>query len=187
MRSICITIHILLFSVVFTGSISAHSAKDGALKIIIIRHGEKPSPGDNLSCKGLNRALRLPKVLYSKFGVPDYVYVPSLSMDVETKHARMFETIVPFAVKYNLDINSSHPQKDYDQVAADIKGKKGIVLMIWEHKAISPLVAALGVKDTTLAWPDDDYDSIWIVNITNGIATMSQDKEGIDPRDTCPF
>jgi hypothetical protein len=33
---------------------SANNSPDKALKIVIIRHGEKPESGDNLSCQGYN-------------------------------------------------------------------------------------------------------------------------------------
>ena len=43
---------------------------DKNLKVVIIRHGEKPADkadgGDNLSCQGQNRALQLPAVLIKK-------------------------------------------------------------------------------------------------------------------------
>jgi len=48
-------------------------AQSKNLKLIFIRHGEKPADGDNLSCVGLNRALKLPEVLKAKFGIPDRV------------------------------------------------------------------------------------------------------------------
>jgi hypothetical protein len=53
---------------------------DNSLKVVIIRHGEKPESGDNLSCQRENRALQLPSVLYQKFSKPDYIYVPSLEI-----------------------------------------------------------------------------------------------------------
>ena len=80
------------------------------LKVVIIRHGEKPADksdgGDNLSCQGQNRALQLPAVLIKKIGKPDYTYVPALKLDKNTAHSRMFQTVTPFAVKYDLTINS---------------------------------------------------------------------------------
>ena len=39
--------------------------KGPLLQIVIIRHGEKPTEGDNLSAQGLERALALPDVLNS--------------------------------------------------------------------------------------------------------------------------
>src|SRR5690349_5777022 len=74
-------------------------------KIVIIRHGEKPAKGDNLSCQGFNRSLQLPAVLNKKFKVFDYIFVPSLNEGGSTKHSRMFQTIVPYGVGHNLDIN----------------------------------------------------------------------------------
>jgi len=78
-----------------------------SLRVVMIRHGEKPSKGDNLCPKGLSRALALPDVLDKKIGVPDFTYVPKLNTGDATSSARMFQTVTPFAVKHNLTINCS--------------------------------------------------------------------------------
>ena len=52
-------------------------------------------------------------MIYRKFNKPDYTFVPSLGLDKSTKHARMFQTITPFAIKYNLTINSQYEENDY--------------------------------------------------------------------------
>lgn len=156
------------------------------LKVVIIRHGEKPESGDNLTCKGWNRSVQLPAVLYSKIGKADYVYVPSMAMEERTKHSRMFQTVMPYAIKYNLRINSSHQEKDFAQIAQDIKSKTGIVLVVWEHKAIAGLVAALGV-DKTMVWADDDFDSIWTITFSGDKINVTKDKENIHPKDDCTF
>ena len=135
-------------------------------KLIIIRHGEKPAVGDNLSLQGLNRALRLPAVLFTKFGLPAFVYVPMLAMDTSTSHARMFQTATPFAVQYNLTINSKFDQKNVDGVTADVLTKNDTVLLVWEHHLINNIVAKLGIKNAPI-WPDDDFDSIWIITGAN--------------------
>src|ERR1700733_13608402 len=111
----------------------------GELRVVLIRHGEKPRKGDNLTCQGLNRSLALPAVLYGKFGIPTAIYVPSPGLGDSTKHARMFETIVPFAVKYNLALNTSFAEKDSAGIARAILQRKGVVLVVWEHKAIAPI------------------------------------------------
>jgi hypothetical protein len=69
----------ILFLFLFQFSLySQQKTVDAGIKrIIIIRHGEKPDKGDNLSCKGLNRALQLPDVIYKKFGVPERIYTPT--------------------------------------------------------------------------------------------------------------
>jgi len=163
-------------------------AQEGStLKVILVRHGEKPKSGNNLTCEGLNRALQLPEVLNKKFGKPDYLYVPSLALGDSTKHARMFETAIPLAVKYQLKINSRFNEKDFSAIAANVKKKKGTVLMIWEHKAIKDIAAALGVSHPP-KWADDDYDSIWIISFSkNKAPTLTFEKENIKPSDKCPL
>ncbi len=160
------------------------SAQTTDLKLIFIRHGEKPVKGDNLTCQGLNRALLLPTLISKRFGVPSYLFVPSLALGEATKHARMFQTITPLAIKYNLAINSSHEEKDSVMIAQDLKSKTGIVLIVWEHKAIKSIVHALGVSGN-FVWPDDDYDSMWLVTFSQGKAVLTKDKEGLKPAADC--
>ena len=160
-------------------------AGDSDLKIIFIRHGEKPEKGGNLTCKGLNRSLLLPAMVQHKFGVPDFAYVPKLEMGDKTSHARMFETMTPTAVRFNLVVNSKFDENDYNAVATELMSKKGTILVIWEHKAISGIIHALGVTDE-LSWPSDDYDSIWIVSVKEGKVSFSKDSEGLKPPEDCP-
>ena len=155
------------------------------LKIVFIRHGEKPEKGSNLTCKGLNRSLMLPALIKQKFGVPNYVYVPSLKLGEKTTHARMFETVAPLAAQYNLEIDSKFDEDDSAGVAADIMKRQGTVLVVWEHKAINTIIHALGVQYGTL-WKGDDYDSIIIITFINGKAVVTTDKEGLNPSDNCP-
>jgi hypothetical protein len=168
-------------------NLTTAQAQSADLKIVFIRHAEKPVKGDNLTCAGLNRALKLPAVIVGKFGVPAFVFVPGLGLGESTKHARMFQTVVPLAVKYNLTINSNRAQKDSVGLAADLKSRAGVVIVAWEHGGIAPIVRSLGVTDAGLKWPDDDYDSIWIVTFKNGAAVLTRDKEGIVPANGCSF
>jgi len=162
------------------------NAPDNRLKIVIIRHGEKPETGDNLSCQGESRALQLPAVLYQKFNKPDYTYIPSLGLDKSTTHARMFQTVTPFAVKYNLTINSKFDKNDYSNISENVLKKTGTVLMVWEHSSIQSLAEKLGVKSPP-SWDGKDFDSIWVITYPSGKAELSPDKEGITPSLDCNF
>lgn len=164
----------------------AENAPDSKLKVVIIRHGEKPETGDNLSCQGESRALQLPAVLYQKFNKPDYTYVPSLELGKSMTHARMFQTITPFAVKYNLTINGKFDANDYSNIAENILKKTGTVLMVWQHSAIQSLAEKLGVKNPP-PWDGKDYDSIWVITYPKGKAVMTYDKQGITPSAACNF
>ena len=156
------------------------------LKVVIIRHGEKPKNGDNLSCQGQNRALQLPAVLHQKINVPGYIFVPALEGDDSTKHSRMFQTISPFAIKYNVPINSKYSADENDKIAKSVFKKTGTVLMVWEHSAIQRLASTLGVGNPP-QWEDADYDSIWMISYHDNKATLMMDKEGLSPSPACNF
>ncbi|MGB8193748.1 MAG: histidine phosphatase family protein, partial [Chitinophagaceae bacterium] len=95
-------------------------AQHASLKVVMIRHGEKDEATGNLSCTGFNRALKLPAVLNAKFAKPAAIYVPSLSDKKITGHARMFQTITPFAIQDSIAINSSHKVDKDSAVAKDV-------------------------------------------------------------------
>ncbi len=179
----------LLFYVIIIGGIynTASCQPANSLKIILIRHGEKSADGDNLNCQGLNRSMQLPKVLIGKFGVPARIYVPTLNPGKSTSHARMFQTISPLAIKYNLDINAKYEVDDYSTLAKDIETRTGTIFVVWEHKTMDNIIRALGVKNKDLRWPDDDFDSIWIITYKNGKAVLTMDKEGLKPSGSCSF
>ncbi len=162
------------------------NSADKTLKVVIIRHGEKPENGDNLSCQGQNRALELATVLYEKIGKPNYTYVPALKIDKSTAHSRMFQTVTPFAVKYDLTINSRYELDNFVELSSSVLKKSGTVLMVWEHNAIPNLASALGV-DNPPKWKDKDFDSMWILNFASGKAELTVSQEGLSPSASCDF
>lgn len=165
---------------------SIHDTPDQDLRVVIIRHAEKPEKGDNLSCQGQNRALQLAQVLFEKFNLPDYIYVPSLDADKSTSHSRMFQTITPFAVKHNLKINSKYQDSDYVGVANNVLKKRGTVLIIWSHQSIPKLAKALGVNNPA-HWEDADYDSIWLLNYRHRNPKLTVMQQGLRPAASCDF
>lgn len=166
---------------------TAH-AQNKNLKLVFIRHAERPEEGDNLTCKGLNRSMQLPAVLYKKFGKPVNIYVPSLNLGENTRRARMFQTITPFAVKYNLTINSAYDEGDAKHIGKALLKEKGTVIIVWEHKDIQSIINYLGIKAVTQKWPANDYDSIWIVTFPNGGAPLlKKDRQGLNPSVNCNF
>ena len=174
----------LIFLIICCHPSSGQQSQVQLKRVIIIRHGEKPDQGDNLSCRGFNRALQLPDILNKKFGTPNYIFVPSINMGKKTSTARMYQTIVPFAIKYNLNINTKYDVDDVKGLGQDVLKRDGTVLLVWEHKHIDNILKALGVQDAS-KWPDDDFDSIWIVSFQNGKAVLAKDKEGINPSADC--
>lgn len=162
-------------------------SQDENLKLVFIRHAERPEDGDNLTCKGFNRSIQLPAVLYKKFGIPSNIYVPSINLGKSTRRARMFQTITPFAIKYNLTINSAYEEGDYKHISQVLLKERGTVIIVWEHKKIQQLISALGVKSATQKWGANDYDSIWIVTFTQHRPILKKDKQGLNPSTNCNF
>lgn len=172
------------FLLLLTSYGSAQQGASQLKEVIIIRHAEKPENGDNLSCKGLNRALELPDLLKKKIGVPDYIFVPAINTGKKTSTARMYQTVVPFAVKYNLNVNTKYDVDDTKDLAKDVLRRKGTVLLVWEHDRIDNIAKALGVQNAS-KWPGNDFDSIWIIDFQGGKAILKKDREGINPPSDC--
>jgi hypothetical protein len=179
-----LTTALVVLSVAAVGRVTGAPSSD--LKIVILRHGEKSKTGQNLSCQGLNRALRLPEVLARKFDKPSYTYVSAMRLGEATKHTRMFETVAPFAIKEDLTVNSSFDESNVLAAAREVLMLHGTVLMVWDHSHIVPLARALGVREPP-HWRDDDFDSIWVITFPAGKTSMSMDREDIAPAPDCPF
>jgi hypothetical protein len=176
---------LIILSVFFISEKAIAQHKD--LKLIFIRHAEKPNKGDNLNCQGFNRSMLLPSLLFKKFGKPMNVYIPSLKLGAVTKHMRMLQTISPFAVKYDLSLNSEFDVGDSKGIGKSLLAERGTVLIVWEHQRIIPILQLLGVNTEGLTWRDDDFDTIWVVTFSNGRALMTPDREMLSPPPGCAF
>lgn len=169
------------------------TAKVPTLRVILIRHGEKPEEGDNLTCAGLNRALALPAVLGKLLPMsPDYTYVPLIGTDgKKTTSVRMFQTVTPYAVLHNLTLNSDYATDNVKGVTKAIRSRRGTVLLVWEHNSIVKIANKLGIKEV-LTWPDTDFDSIWTISFSGGgrkgkakHPTLTKTRQHIQPA-ACP-
>ena len=169
------------------GLTDKQDAPDSNLKVVIIRHAEKPaSDGDNLSCQGQNRATKLPEIITQKFGKPDYIYVPALNSAKSTAHSRMFQTATPLAIKYDIAINSKYSETDYADIANSVFKKTGTVLMVWSHSEIPALAEALGLKHAP-DWQKQDFDSVWVITYADKKPQLTQGVEGLNPSVDCDF
>ena len=159
------------------------------LQIVIIRHGEKPTEGDNLSAKGFERALALPEMLNNLLPQPPhFTYVPCIGTDKEeTTRVRMMQTVPPYAAQHNLTVNSDYAPDEIKGLVKELRHHRGTVLLMWEHHNIMKITEALGIEEPQ-EWPDDDYDSIWTITFKKGRAkgrakqpVLTKDRQGIQP------
>ena len=164
------------------------------LRIVIIRHGERPAEGDNLSCTGLNRALALPAVLNELMpSPPNLTFVPVIGTnDEDTTRVRMLQTVMPYAVQHNLTINSDFMVANIKAFARQLRKLRGTVLVVWEHHSIVDIAKDLKIKNVS-DWPDEDFDSIWSISFSGGGArgkakkpVLAKSRQHIRPSAVCP-
>ena len=164
------------------------------LRIVIIRHGEKPAEGDNLSCAGFNRALALPAVLNRLLPAPpNFTFVPVIGTDdKDTTRVRMLQTVMPYAVQHNLTINSDFRVANSKAFARQLRKLRGTVLVVWEHHSIVDIAKDLGLENVT-DWPDTDFDSIWTISFSGGGAkgkakhpVLAKSRQHNRPSAICP-
>ena len=174
--------------------------------IVFIRHGEKPEGGlGQLNCQGLNRALALAPIIAKSFGKPDAIFAPNPSHPKEDAgklydYVRPLATIEPTAIWFGLPVDVSVDVYDREGLQAALENRRMpdhnvFVFVAWEHRQIAPIVRALlaahgadaemvkKVKD----WDRKDFDSMYVVTISETKATFDQKHEGLDGQpDGCP-
>ena len=165
--------------------------------LVIMRHGEKPSGGyGQLTCQGLNRANALPSVLRSKYGAAQFVFAPDPTVLIPDAagsfyYVRPLATIEPTAVSLGLPVNVHYGYTDISSLQSELLAStyaNSTVFVAWEHQYIQPLVQNImnqfGGGVTVPVWASTDYDSIYVVRITNfgGVITAQfvHDYEGLN-------
>ena len=148
--------------------------------IVAIRHAEKPPTSlGQLTCKGLNRALALPKVLIPRYGKPDRIYAPDPGTRVgrlgnlSYSYVRPLMTIEPTAIQLELPVNALIGFKNVGQLRKELlapENANSVIYLAWEHAYLNEfakrLLKAYG-KDPSVVpdWPNDEYDRIYVFRI----------------------
>jgi hypothetical protein len=172
-------------------------------RIVFLRHGEKPALGlGQLDCRGLNRALALPKVIAKAFGKPDAIIAPNPSEQKRDAgqsydYVRPLATIEPTAVAFGMPVDAHIGFTNLDGLQAALEAPErhnALVLVAWEHKIIGAVAGKLlaahgGDASAVPKWANDDFDSLYVVTIdwSAGRATFERAKQGLDGlSDACP-
>jgi hypothetical protein len=173
--------------------------------VVCIRHGEKPAAGlGQLTCQGLNRALRLPQVLIGKFGKPNFIFAPDpnqMSHDPagEFCYVRPLATIEPTAIQCSLPVNTHFGFEDIAGLEQELTKPayaRATIFVAWEHNYLDDLVkdmvkASGGDTSQVPGWPGNDFDSIFVIRLAHNkggtTATFTHDTEGLNNLSTdCP-
>ena len=142
-------------------------------QVILIRHGDKDSQrGDyNLSPKGLERALRLGRIIPGCFGTPNQIRTFELD-PVSSQNSRSYQTAVPLAVATGVNIGivmgSRTSSERYGEKVLTSKTFDGArAVFFWEHRHLPELAKGLGWN--TMAPIDaNDYDQLLLLSYPAG-------------------
>jgi hypothetical protein len=172
--------------------------------LVCIRHGEKPPGGlGQLTCRGLNRALALPKVLLAKYGKPQFIFAPNPTQKVDGTNAyyyvRPLATIEPTAIRFGLPVNTQfgfREIKGLEDELAKTNYQTATIFIAWEHGLLDQFAKNLlkdngGDATKVPAWPGDDFDTIFVFKITHSdtgnTVAFTMDHENLNGlSDECP-
>ncbi|WHS97227.1 MAG: hypothetical protein LZT29_00051 [Pantoea stewartii] len=157
---------------------------------VFFRHGEKPdNASGQLTCKGLNRALKLPRVLLSRYGNPDALYASAPKEDKTGSSLRPLSTLIPLAVQVSQPVILRFHADKPNKLVADLLAEKAVPLTFisWEHKNLVTAARRLVEKTGGDAgqvpdWPATDFDSVYVVKIDDNqhFKSFKQDAEGLN-------
>ena len=140
------------------------------LRVLIIRHGEKPSSGDdpNLSPRGFERAAALAIGIPNDFTRPDFLFATRASHE----STRPVLTITPLSQALGLAIDDKHKADDFQKVADDLLGNDKyagrVVCVCWHHGKIPELATALGAQGVPSPWNEAVFDRVWQLDYDAG-------------------
>ena len=154
-------------------SAAALPARAAPAEVIIIRHGEKPATGNDLSPLGYLRANALvgffqtnPAV--TKFGAPAAIY--AMGPDSPKGSLRPIQTVAPLAKALGLPIHREYTKDQLPQLVSAVRSNSACdgktVLICWEHKVIPALVHDFGLDSPeTQDWHGSVFDQAWVLEM----------------------
>ena len=170
----CLFIAVLFSSTLTVAAESQSGPKDAV--VLIIRHGEKPDTGRDLSPSGQQRAEAYIHY-FQEFTVDSKQLTPDAVFAAKDTNGsqRPRLTVEPFAKAAKLRVDARFSSNQSPELAAALRateqGKR--ILISWHHTDIPDLLRALGVKPKSLLpggkWPDPVYD--WVI-------LLSYDQDG---------
>lgn len=168
--------------------------------IVCVRHGEIPfNQLGQLNCRGLNRALALPKVLLAKYGPPQFVFACNPTQKLYGYYyVRPLATVEPTAIRCGLPVNTQFGYRQIDGLEQELLKQKyegSTIFIAWEHaeldKFVKNLVRSNGGNSAQVPlWSGNDFDGIFVVKIIHSKSQNSVvfkiDHEGLnDLSDDC--
>jgi broad specificity phosphatase PhoE len=151
--------------------------------VIVIRHGEKPTPDGSiqgvdrfgaqneheLSVRGWQRAGALGRFFRPVIGdpqaplaVPTALYAPHPSEAEPSKRAK--HTLRPLSELLGIKVDTSFEVGEEEKLARAMRRASGTLLVAWEHRRIADIVSYLTDGQVTSPhWPKDRFDMTLVI------------------------
>lgn len=166
-----------------------------ALKIMVIRHAEKPAKdfepfgvtpegkrdNESLTPRGWQRAGALANLFaptngsfqHASLAKPQFIYA---SKALKRKGSqRPIETITPLAEKLAIRINCNFPRFEVESMLEEVFLCKGVVVICWQREYIPQIAAHIlgDKKKVPRDWPEDRFDMVWVFDRDRSSARFS--------------
>lgn len=140
--------------------------------VVLLRHGEEPEEGNELSAEGWARAKILPLMfkthpVLKELGKPDFLFAAGAKKSKNS--IRSIQTLQPLAASLNILVNDSINRDDVVKLADEINSNPiydgKLIVIAWQHTLIPVIADYLGIKKKKLpekGFPDQ-YDRIWLI------------------------
>jgi hypothetical protein len=145
--------------------------------IFIVRHGEKPPPGQGVELDGKHDEHSLVPQGWQRAGAlvtffsgpraalaqPTQLMAPKYASHASRE--RTHETIGPLAAKLGLSIESPFAEGEEQELAEQVAPMtSGVTLICWEHKHLPAIAQSIPVPSGTTipaTWPGQRFDVVW--------------------------
>lgn len=147
-------------------------------QVLLIRHAEKPSSGDDLSQQGYERAQAYVNYFetnptVTRYGTPVAIY--AMAQSNEDTSLRSIETVTPLAEALGLSVLANYAKDDVEALANEILSAPAydgkMVLICWEHKMLDKIAAQLGVNPEPASYPGDAFNWVWEIDFSNNVVS----------------
>lgn len=139
-------------------------------QIILMRHGEKPEEGDELSEQGWARAKALPNLFDRKeLKSKPFALFAMKRKSKSDGSIRPIQTLKYVSEKFNLTINTPFKKDQVIDLVQQIRNDSNLnektIVICWEHKVLRDIARELGLNSPP-DWSGDVYDRLWLLNFS---------------------
>ncbi len=157
--------------------------------VILIRHGEKPLSGPELSPRGWERAKALPQIFsrpeFSKYGLP--VCLIGMTNKKVDGSIRSLQTLHYLSEQFRVRLNDSFNRDDDQQMVRYVMKSSechgGLVVIAWEHNVLEDIATEFGVTPKP-KWPGVIFDRIWLLEFSNSAVQFKNLPQNLLPGDS---